>query len=264
MSKQITTLIMDWAGTTVDFGCFAPVDAFITAFETFGISPKMEETRAPMGLQKRAHIEKMLSGERLSNLWKEKHGRAFTQDDINQIYEKFEPALFATLDRHANVIPGVLDTVAEIREMGIKIGSTTGYTQAMMNVVAPAAKAAGYAPDCLVCPDEVGGIGRPFPYMLWRNLECLGAESIHQVLKIGDTQADIEEGKRAGCISVGVIKGSSMLGLSLAEYESKADAELIALHESTRKKYLTVGADHVLNSIFELPSLIQKINEERN
>ncbi|GHT78830.1 hypothetical protein FACS1894104_2580 [Actinomycetota bacterium] len=262
MSDRITTLILDWAGTTVDFGCFAPVDAFITAFEAFGVSPTMEETRAPMGLQKRAHIKKMLSGERLSTLWKKQHGRRFTQEDINCIYAEFEPALFATLDKHADVIPGVLEAVAAIREMGIKIGSTTGYTQAMMDVVAPAAKAAGYAPDCLVCPDETGGIGRPFPYMLWRNLERLGAQAITNVVKIGDTAADIEEGKNAGCISVGVIKGSSMLGLSWEEYQSKTDVELIALHKITRKKYLDAGANYVLGDISELFTLIQKINEE--
>ena len=263
MSDQITTLILDWAGTTVDFGCFAPVDAFITAFEAFGISPTMEETRAPMGLPKRAHIEKMLSGDRLSVLWEEQYGCAFTQEDIDRIYAEFEPALFSTLDKHTDVVPDVLEAVAESRYMGIRIGSTTGYTKAMMEVVAPAARAAGYAPDSLVCPEDVAGIGRPFPYMLWRNLGLLGTESIHHVIKVGDTAADIEEGRNAGCISVGVIKGSSMLGLSLDEYESVAEVERIALNDIAHKKYLDAGADYVLNSISDLTSLIKRINEER-
>lgn len=32
-------VIFDWAGTTVDYGCFAPVNAFALAFQKFGIDP---------------------------------------------------------------------------------------------------------------------------------------------------------------------------------------------------------------------------------
>ena len=31
--RQLEAVIFDWAGTTVDYGCFAPVEAFIKAFE---------------------------------------------------------------------------------------------------------------------------------------------------------------------------------------------------------------------------------------
>lgn len=32
-------IIFDWAGTTVDYGCMAPVRAFDEAFKSFGIEP---------------------------------------------------------------------------------------------------------------------------------------------------------------------------------------------------------------------------------
>jgi len=261
MKSMIKTIILDWAGTTVDYGCFAPVDAFITAFAHVGITPTLEETRAPMGMQKRAHIEMMLAGERLSALWKEKYGRAHTQRDIDDIYRQFEPALFAVLASHADPLPGVLDTVAKIRGMGITIGSTTGYTQAMMDVVVPLAKAKGYAPDCVVCPDDTGGIGRPHPYMLWRNLEKLGVLAIGEVLKIGDTAADIHEGKNAGCLSVGVLKGSSMLGLAEEELSGMWYAEARAVFETARQNYIAAGADYVITDITALPDLITSINQ---
>jgi phosphonoacetaldehyde hydrolase len=263
-SKQgrITTIILDWAGTTVDFGCFAPVEAFVKAFEAFGVSPSIQETRSPMGLGKRAHIAKMLEGGRLAGLWREACGHLPSQADIDAVYARFEPLLFSVLDAHTDPIPGVLPAIGELKAQGIKIGSTTGYTKAMMDVVAPAALAKGYAPDSMVCPDETGGIGRPCPYMLWRNLEQLGAPSIKGVLKVGDTESDIAEGANAGCVTVGVIKGSSMLGLSLEEYEGKAAAELEGLHEAVRRRYLELGADHVLDSIEGLPALIRRLNEE--
>lgn len=31
--KEIKCIIFDWAGTTVDYGCFAPVAAFMESFE---------------------------------------------------------------------------------------------------------------------------------------------------------------------------------------------------------------------------------------
>ncbi|MCL2807992.1 MAG: phosphonoacetaldehyde hydrolase [Coriobacteriia bacterium] len=260
MSK-IKIVILDWAGTMIDYGCFAPVNAFITAFEHYGISPTIEETREPMGLPKRAHIARMLEGERLSSLWMERNGSAPTTQDINNIYDQFEPALFAALPSHAELLPGALETLEELGKMGISIGSTTGYTQAMMDVVLPLAKVNGYTPDCLVCPDEVGGIGRPFPYMLWRNLEKLRATSIQEVLKVGDTAVDMQEAKNAGCLSAGVLKGSSMLGLTREELQLKSDSERLNLFNTAEMCYRETGADFVIPNIASLPSLIRSIDQ---
>ena len=256
---KIKTVILDWAGTSVDFGSFAPVEAFMSAFAEYGISPTADETRAPMGLAKRTHVAMMLAGERLSAEWIAKHGKPHTESDIDNVYKKFEPALFSVLQNYADPIPNVLDVVAKLREMGIKIGSTTGYTRQMMDIVAPLAKEKGYAPDYLVCPEDTGGKGRPYPYMIWRNLEALGCENIGEVLKIGDTEADMQEGNTAGCLSVGVIVGSSVLGLTekeLVTLDSDRKKELFA---TARQKYFASGADFVIDSICELPKLITTI-----
>ena len=45
---MIEAVIFDWAGTTVDYGCFAPVKAFMEAFAHHGVPVTMEETRKPM------------------------------------------------------------------------------------------------------------------------------------------------------------------------------------------------------------------------
>ena len=255
---KITTIILDWAGTSVDFGSMAPVDAFITAFEAHGITPTTEETRAPMGLPKRAHIATMLSGERLLAAWQKHHGRTHTEVDIDAIYARFETILFESLSNYATPLPDVLETVAKIRESGIKIGSTTGYTRPMMDIVASLAKEQGYAPDCLVCPEDVGH-GRPYPYMIWRNLELLGTKNIAEVLKLGDTEADMHEGKAAGCLTAGVVVGSSMLGLSEGEWAALSGEEQAQQIEKTRAAYFAAGADFVIDSIRELPTLIRTI-----
>ena len=50
--KKIECVILDWAGTAVDYGCFAPVSAFIESFRTLGLEVSAAETRAHMGLTK--------------------------------------------------------------------------------------------------------------------------------------------------------------------------------------------------------------------
>ncbi len=259
---MIECVIFDWAGTAIDFGSFSPVAAFQKAFEECGITPTIDEIRAPMGMQKRAHIETMLNSERLGELWISKYSKPPTSEDIDNIYAGFEKALFDVLKEYSVPIDGVIETINKLHNMGIKIGSTTGYTAAMMDVVAPAAIEHGYSPDLLVCPDEVNSIGRPYPYMLWKNAEKLGIKSIKNVIKIGDTVADIYEGKNAGCISIGVIIGSNMLQLSLDEWNNLSADEKETQLENVRKKYLGCGADYVINDITELPMLIKKLNLE--
>ena len=56
MDRKIEAVIFDWAGTTVDYGCFAPVQAFSEVFKEFGVTPTMEEVRKPMGMLKIDHI----------------------------------------------------------------------------------------------------------------------------------------------------------------------------------------------------------------
>ncbi|MCL2819192.1 MAG: phosphonoacetaldehyde hydrolase [Actinomycetia bacterium] len=255
---RIHTVILDWAGTTIDYGCFAPVDAFIEAFEHFGITPTIEETRAPMGMEKKDHIRKMLDGDRLMTLWKETRGDMFTEQDVDDIYKRFEPALLSVLLSHCQLLPDVLETVKELRNRSIAIGSTTGYSHEMMALVAPAAAALGYSPDCLVCPEDVG-TGRPAPNMIWLNIELLKTPSVLHVLKVGDTAADMQEGKFAGCLSAGVLRGSSMVGLSEDECDELDTTRREAIFDEAKQNYYKAGADFVIERFSDLPELIDTI-----
>ena len=217
-------VIFDWAGTTVDYGCFAPVNAFALAFQKFGVTPTVEEIRAPMGMLKRDHIRTMLAMPAIRQQWEEKQG-AFDEAAVEKIYGVFEDALMESLSQYAAPKPGVLETVAELRARGMKVGSTTGYTDKMMAVVTAEAARQGYAPDAWFSPDSVQGLGRPYPYMIYANMAKFQIASVEQVVKVGDTVADIQEGKHAGVLSLGVLEGSSVMGYTQAEYEALPQAE---------------------------------------
>lgn len=251
-------VIFDWAGTTVDYGCFAPVQAFMEVFREYGMNPTMEETRKPMGMLKWDHIHTMLKMERLGNEFKEVHNRAFTREDVDAMHEKFFGSLMGILHQFAEPKDYVVDTVTKLRAQGIKIGSTTGYTDAMMEIVAREAKKAGYAPDCWFSPDSTGHVGRPYPYMIFRNMEVLGVSSVTKVIKVGDTISDILEGKNAGVYTVGVIEGSSEMGLTKEEYRSLGKEEREEKIRKVTERYKEAGADCVIRDVREILALVEE------
>ena len=242
-------VIFDWAGTTVDYGCFAPVRAFVEVFRGAGMDPTMEEVQEPMGMLKWDHIRTMLEMPRIKKEWIQKYGREPEDSDADNLYASFQPALMCILDQYAEPKPYVVETIDKIRAMGIKIGSTTGYTDVMMDVVVPKAAEAGYRPDCWFSPDAVGGKGRPYPYMVFKNMQALGISSVDQVIKVGDTVSDILEGKNAGVFTIGILEGSSAMGLSEAEYEALSEEKKAEILAAVEKKYRDAGADAVVRDI---------------
>lgn len=255
MSK-IETVIFDWAGTTVDYGCFAPVQAFAEVFKHKGIEPTIEEVRKPMGMLKRDHIKTMLQMPRINKEWEERFGKSPQEADIDELYGLFESKLMNILDKFAEPKPYVLECVDKLRSKGIKIGSTTGYTDKMMAVVTREAGKAGYEPDTWVSPDFVGGAGRPYPFMIFRNMELLKVTSVEHVIKVGDTVSDIKEGKNAGVRTIGVIEGSSEMGLTQQEYEALSASEKHEQIERVKRIYFDAGADDVILNMSFLTELL--------
>ena len=258
--KKISCVIMDWAGTAVDFGCFAPLNAFLKVFsEEKGIDITYRQAREPMGLLKIDHIKAILNMPEVNEKFRARYGRDWNMEDVNEMYVSFEKHLFASLSNFTTPIPGVLDTIKELRESGIKIGSTTGYTQAMMDVVRPGAAAKGYVVDNLVTPDNLPA-GRPAPYMIYKNMIDLAIPSVDNVVKVGDTIADIKEGVNAKVWSIGIITGSNEMGITEEEYNRRTPDELAALKQEVRERMMAGGAHFVLDNITELPACIEKIN----
>lgn len=255
--NKFDCVIFDWAGTTVDYGCFAPVQAFIEVFRHYGIEPSMEEVREPMGMLKIDHIRRMLNMPRIRKCWTEKYGSEPAEENVRELFGIFEEKLLSILHMFAEPKPGVVEAVNRIRSKGYLIGSTTGYTDNMMEIVVPAAKKMGYEPDCWFSPDSTAQKGRPYPYMIFRNMEKLGVQDVRRVLKAGDTVSDIKEGKNAGVFTVGVIIGSSELGLSREEYESLTWQEQQERCKKTARRFLDAGADKVVYDLAELAEFLE-------
>lgn len=257
-SQKIQLVVFDWAGTTVDHGCFAPVAAFIEAFRSNGVEATVAEARAPMGLHKMDHIRTMFQMERIAAQWKEVKGQDWTENDVKSIYETFMPFQMKMVEQYTDLVPGALDCFDWLKQKGIHIGSTTGYPRVVADVVIPVAAKNGYNPEVVLCADEVSQ-GRPAPWMIYRNMEALNIFPPKAVVKVGDTIPDIHAGLNAGVHTVGVTQTSSEVGLTVDEFNALSAEEQTACLQKAENVLRGAGAEHIIQSIADLPALIESL-----
>jgi len=256
----VKAIILDWAGTTVDFGSFAPTAVFLKLFESHGVPIKIEYARAPMGLMKKDHLRAIAKTPEVSRSWQDTHGASFSETDLDAMFAQFVPMQLAVLEEYAQVIPGVVDTIAILHENGIKIGSTTGYTREMMEVLVPAARKNGYEPDAWVAANDVPA-GRPYPWMVYQNAIQLQTFPLEAYVKIGDTLPDIEEGLNAGMWTVGLALTGNLLGLTEKEVQGLPPEVLDARRRDISARLYQAGAHYVIDELADCPKIIREINE---
>lgn len=257
---SIEMIVFDWAGTMIDYGCMAPVAVFQEIFSKRGIKASLAMAREPMGMSKRDHVETMCNMPQICEQWQTSFGRSPDQSDIDDLYADFENNLMVSLPAYCEPIPGAVQVVKTLREQDIKIGSTTGYTRAMMDVVAPIAASKGYTPDAIVTAEDVKR-GRPAPFMIWHNAILLDTYPLGRVAKVGDTVQDMREGQSAGVWTIGVLEGSSLLGLTSTEFSALNQTDLNDRLTTGRQVLLDAGAHFVIQHISNLPPLLIEINQ---
>ncbi len=254
----IHAVVFDWAGTVVDFGCMAPVEALGTAFATMGVDISDEEARRDMGMAKRDHIRGLLQMDRVAAAWAACQGGAPCEADVDRLHDAVEPLMRAAAAQHSALIPGAAEVVRGLREQGVKIGSNTGYTRAMMSDILPAAFAQGYQPDVVVCAGETPQ-GRPSPLMLWLVLAQLQAWPVRCCVKVDDSHVGIAEGVAAGTWSVGVAGSGNGVGLSLDAYQQLARVDRQARVARASEALFAAGADFVVETVADLPDVLSRI-----
>ena len=255
--RHLRAVVFDWAGTIVDFGSRAPMGAFVEAFGRFGVTITVAEARVPMGLPKRAHVKALLSEPAIAERWRKAHGALAGETDIDAVMAVFVPLNIEVIARHADLIPGALDTVAACRARGLKIGSTTGYTRDIMQRLAPLAAAAGYAPDNVVCAGDLAD-GRPTPLMMYRTFADLGVYPPSTVVKIDDTAPGIAEGLAAGTWTVGVALTGNACGLSQEEFAALPPADAGRLQRKARAQLAGAGAHAVIDGVADLLPILDE------
>ena len=258
---RLTAVIFDWAGTVVDHGSYAPVATILEVFAEAGLQLTVPEVRLSMGIAKRDHIAAILTLPRVSAEWRRIHGSAPAQADSDRLYAAFVPKQIACLARHSDVIAGVPGAAEEIRARGLKIGSTTGYTRPMLDLLLPLAKAQGFSPDSAVCPEDVPGGGRPEPWMCYLNAIRLAVSPLWTVVKIGDTPSDIAEGLNAGMWTIGITRTGNEVGMTAAQWESAAPSEKSEALQRACGRLRQAGAHYLAESVPDCLGILDEIDQ---
>ncbi len=257
----VKLVIFDWAGTTVDYGCYAPAVVFIEVFKRRGVEITMEQARRPMGLKKVDHIRAISQQDEVAGLWEQVHGRKCTEDDVQDMFEKdFVPLQIGCIADYSALIPGTLEAVDELRRRGIKIGSTTGYFTEAMEINYREAKKQGYVPDANACASDVPA-GRPEPWMVLSNMQQLRIYPPEAVVKVDDTKPGIEEGLNACVWTVGLSKTGNEVGLNEQELASLPEQEVRRKVARAEEALLKTGAHYVVESIADVPGIVLQIEE---
>jgi phosphonoacetaldehyde hydrolase len=244
--KRLEAVIFDWAGTTVDHGSLAPVRAVTELFHRQGITLTDAEVRKDMGIFKRDHIRNILAMPQVSELWRELTGAVPSEHDVSKLFSDFLPLQMWILEDYSGVINGVPALVDKLRGRGLRIGSTTGYTRPMLDVLVHQAREQGYHSDVALCPDDAPG-GRPHPWMCFQLAIQFRLSAIWTAVKIGDTVSDIDEALNAGMWAVGVAVTGNEIGLSASDLATLPQEERRKRTEAARDRLMAAGAHYVVD-----------------
>ena len=254
--KAFDLVIFDWAGTMVDFGCRAPVAALTEAFAMRGVTLDEAVARADMGKAKVDHVRALLAQPDVAKAWTDAVGAPPDEADVAALMEDLGPLMKEAAAAASELIPGAADAVTRLRAAGLKVASSTGYTREMMAPVLARAAEQGYAPDHVTCAGETPE-GRPSPLMIYKACAELGAWPLSRVIKVDDAEAGIEEGRSAGCFTVGVCASGNSIGLSRDALEALPAAERAERVTSARTRLKAAGADLVIETVADLISALK-------
>ncbi|WP_134677241.1 MULTISPECIES: phosphonoacetaldehyde hydrolase [Pseudomonas] len=256
---HLQAVILDWAGTVVDFGSFAPTQIFVEAFAEFGVQVSLDEARGPMGMGKWDHIRTLCNVPEIAERYRAAFGHPPTDDDVTAIYERFMPLQIEKIADHSALIPGALEAIATLRDKGLKIGTCSGYPAVVMAKVVDLARDNGYVPDHVVATDEVPN-GRPYPAQSLANVIALGISDVAACVKVDDTWPGILEGRSAGMWTVALTCSGNALGLTFDQYKALPQDKLEQERKRIGQMFEGSRPHYLIDTIAELPAVIDDIN----
>jgi phosphonatase-like hydrolase len=217
--------VFDIAGTTVaDDNAVAT--AFCKAFGLYGYTITEEDIYPLMGYKKPVAIQIML----------EKIGAEMDEELVDDIHREFETEMLDHYEYSPDVkaMPGAEEVMMLLKEKGIRIALNTGFSKAIADTILSRLQwvEKGLVDD-YIASDEVEE-GRPQPFMIQTLMQRAGIDDPKEVIKIGDTEVDVNEGINAGCAMVVAVTTGAFNKDQLEPY----------------------SPDHIIDNLSELPALI--------
>lgn len=206
---DIRLAVFDLAGTTVKDDNFV-AHAFIEAFRVEGIDVTAEDVNPWMGVRKTQAIAEVLY---------QKCGEAdaLLVEDIHRSFVEAMVGFYSDSDQ-VSPMAGAEDLFRSLQSRGIRVAVNSGFPRVIVDAILLRFGLIweGLVDDS-IASDEVPA-GRPFPHMIRTLMDRAGILLPAQVMKVGDTTVDIEEGRQAECGLVIAVTTGANTGEELAEY----------------------------------------------
>lgn len=228
--SAIQLVVFDIAGTTVrDNGNVA--ESFITAFRDYGFTMPVDEVKKVMGFRKMDAIVLLLE--------KFAPGQQEDEELVERIHSRFIDNMieFYRNDQTLSPLPHAETVFRTLKQRGIKVALNTGFTRSITDTILHRLRWDDRSAliDQVICSDEVPN-GRPYADMIEVLMDDLGVTSSEQVLKVGDTEVDVEEGRNAAC--------GKVVSVTTGAY--------------TREQLRTYGPDYIIDDLQELLPIIEQ------
>ncbi|GLV53635.1 phosphonoacetaldehyde hydrolase [Dictyobacter sp. S3.2.2.5] len=197
----IQLVVFDMAGTTVDDTGNRVLTSLIETTRIHDLPGTPEELNEMMGMNKREVFE-TLAARQLCGFSEASHQLA------QEALATFVDQMKAAYSQHVAPIAGAEETFAFLKQRGIKVALDTGFDAVIGGIILDRLNWLGRYVDCAVFSSDVPR-GRPAPFLIFRAMERLDVQDVRQVMKLGDSPADLDEGSNAGCAEViGVLSGA--------------------------------------------------------
>jgi len=225
MSAAYKLAVLDIAGTTVVDKDFVAI-AFVEAFMQYGIDLRIEEINPLMGFKKTEAISTVLQRKKIE-VTPEK------VEFINNIFTN-QMIYFYSTSSQVEALPHAEEFFQYLKSKGIAVALDSGFPRVIVDAIVDRL---GWLErgliDFVIASDEVEK-GRPFPFMINRLMQQAGIENPAEVIKVGDTMVDIQEGRMSSCGLVAAVTTGAY----------------------SRAELMAYSPDHVVDSLEELEQYI--------
>ncbi|MBI1925217.1 HAD-IA family hydrolase [Candidatus Poribacteria bacterium] len=227
LPTSLQLAMFDMAGTTVNDqveGYPLMVLGMMRAFEKAGIALDSDLIHTHRGKEKLEAVRTLL-----------RESAALQPHEIDRVadtvYHDFLHELESNLS-HISEIDGTTETFRYLKSREIFVGVGSGFPTRIVEAIFSRLGWRGNGLVDYIGSAEAVGVGRPHPKMIHDAMQRRGVADARQVVKIGDTVVDIEEGKNAGVWTIAVLTGSQTEGQLMV---AKPDYILPSIRELPRR-----------------------------
>lgn len=260
---SIRLCVCDLGGTIVDKYSLSPFISLKQAFKNKRINVNNHLIYKDMGMNKHEHIEEILNDKYISRNWFKLYGQYPNSNSVMSVYDEFIKYQMDKGISNIEILPETKSCIKWLNNNNISTGVTTGFSKPIMSAIREKLLDEDIHIDEYVSSTCLGKPGRPNPYMINEIINSLSISDPKLVIKIDDTVVGIQEGQSAGAITVGVAKWSTNMRMTdYSQDKNMSKEEYVERLKSSREALWSANPDYVIDSLDELPRIINHINSE--